>query len=177
MIKAFCWPWSLFPSCRWHRIGISVHKKQVSLVLDCKKRAQRPLDRSEHSIIDTNGIVVFGTRILDEEVFEVSPSNISRYLPSESGGFSRLLMMCLKQAVFGWMNDLNISDWRENVNSITCIGKKYQVFQGAGEGSEYTVFSQETNVPLAFLADFQFIPEVSHFSIHLQFYDPCYTAV
>ncbi|XP_063810895.1 collagen alpha-1(V) chain-like, partial [Pseudophryne corroboree] len=55
---------------KWHRIAISVHKKQVTLVLDCKKRAQKALERSDHSIIDTNGIIVFGTRILDEEVFE-----------------------------------------------------------------------------------------------------------
>ena len=59
----------LFP--RWHRIAISVHKKNITLILDCKKKITKFLDRSDHPIIDVNGIIVFGTRILDEEVFEV----------------------------------------------------------------------------------------------------------
>lgn len=58
--------------CRWHRIALSVHKKNVTLILDCKKKATKFLNRSNHPIIDVNGIIVFGTRILDEEVFEVS---------------------------------------------------------------------------------------------------------
>ncbi|XP_076727561.1 collagen alpha-1(XI) chain-like [Callospermophilus lateralis] len=40
------------------------------MIVDCKKKTTKPLDRSERSIVDTNGITVFGTRILDEEVFE-----------------------------------------------------------------------------------------------------------
>lgn len=57
--------------CRWHRIALSIHKKNVTLILDCKKKTTKPLDRSDHPVIDVNGIIVFGTRILDEEVFEV----------------------------------------------------------------------------------------------------------
>nr|XP_023397915.1 collagen alpha-1(V) chain [Loxodonta africana] len=55
---------------KWHRVALSIHKKNVTLVLDCKKRTTKFLDRSDHPIIDVNGIIVFGTRILDEEVFE-----------------------------------------------------------------------------------------------------------
>uniref|UniRef100_A0A8C1PHT4 Procollagen, type V, alpha 1 n=1 Tax=Cyprinus carpio TaxID=7962 RepID=A0A8C1PHT4_CYPCA len=55
---------------KWHRVAISVHKQSITLVLDCKKKVTRTLSRSPHPIIDTKGIVVFGTRILDEEVFE-----------------------------------------------------------------------------------------------------------
>ncbi|ELK07334.1 Collagen alpha-1(V) chain [Pteropus alecto] len=55
---------------KWHRIALSIHKKNVTLVLDCKKKATKFLGRSDHPIIDVNGIIVFGTRILDEEVFE-----------------------------------------------------------------------------------------------------------
>ncbi|EPY74922.1 hypothetical protein CB1_001859001, partial [Camelus ferus] len=40
------------------------------MIVDCKKKTTKPLDRSERAIVDTNGITVFGTRILDEEVFE-----------------------------------------------------------------------------------------------------------
>ncbi|XP_028360015.2 collagen alpha-1(V) chain-like, partial [Phyllostomus discolor] len=55
---------------KWHRVALSVHRKNVTLILDCRKRVTQRLDRSDHPIIDTNGIVVFGTRILDEDVFE-----------------------------------------------------------------------------------------------------------
>lgn len=56
---------------RWHRVAISVHKQTITLILDCKKKTTQKLLRSPSPIIDTKGIVVFGTRILDEEVFEV----------------------------------------------------------------------------------------------------------
>lgn len=52
-----------------------MQKKNVTLILDCKKKITKFLDRSDHPIIDVNGIIVFGTRILDEEVFEVSQDN------------------------------------------------------------------------------------------------------
>ncbi|KTF92605.1 hypothetical protein cypCar_00032929, partial [Cyprinus carpio] len=55
---------------KWHRVGISVEKKTVTIVVDCKKKLTKTLDRSDHAGIDTNGITVFGTRILDEEAFE-----------------------------------------------------------------------------------------------------------
>lgn len=52
-------------------MAISVHKQTITLILDCKKKTTQKLLRSPSPIIDTKGIVVFGTRILDEEVFEV----------------------------------------------------------------------------------------------------------
>lgn len=52
-----------------------MQKKNVTLILDCKKKITKFLDRSDHPIIDVNGIIVFGTRILDEEVFEVGHDN------------------------------------------------------------------------------------------------------
>uniref|UniRef100_A0A8C8R8A2 Thrombospondin-like N-terminal domain-containing protein n=1 Tax=Pelusios castaneus TaxID=367368 RepID=A0A8C8R8A2_9SAUR len=55
---------------KWHRVAISVEKKTVTMIVDCKKKTTKPLDRSDRAIVDTNGITVFGTRILDEEVFE-----------------------------------------------------------------------------------------------------------
>uniref|UniRef100_A0A8C5AW73 Fibrillar collagen NC1 domain-containing protein n=1 Tax=Gadus morhua TaxID=8049 RepID=A0A8C5AW73_GADMO len=55
---------------KWHRVAISVHKQTITLILDCKKKTTQRLQRSAHPIVDTKGIVVFGTRILDEEVFE-----------------------------------------------------------------------------------------------------------
>lgn len=58
--------------CRWYRIVFSVYKKNVILILDCKKKIIKFLDRSDYFMIDVNGIIVFGIRILDEEVFEVS---------------------------------------------------------------------------------------------------------
>ncbi|XP_078061079.1 collagen alpha-1(V) chain-like, partial [Mustelus asterias] len=55
---------------KWHRVAISVHNKTVTMILDCKKKFTKSLNRSKRPEIDTNGIVVFGTRILDEDVFE-----------------------------------------------------------------------------------------------------------
>uniref|UniRef100_A0A3Q2SPQ3 Laminin G domain-containing protein n=1 Tax=Fundulus heteroclitus TaxID=8078 RepID=A0A3Q2SPQ3_FUNHE len=55
---------------KWHRVAISVHKQTITLILDCKKKTSQKLLRSPHPVIDTKGIIVFGTRILDEEVFE-----------------------------------------------------------------------------------------------------------
>lgn len=56
---------------RWHRVALSVDKKSVTIIMDCKKKVTRPLRRSNRAVINTEGITVFGTRILDEEVFEV----------------------------------------------------------------------------------------------------------
>lgn len=56
---------------RWHRVAISVEKKSVTMIIDCNKKTTKPLERSDKTVVDTNGITVFGTRILDEEVFEV----------------------------------------------------------------------------------------------------------
>lgn len=62
---------SFFLFSRWHRIALSVSKKNVTLLLDCKKKMTRPLPRSSNAEVDTNGITVFGARLLDEEVFQV----------------------------------------------------------------------------------------------------------
>uniref|UniRef100_A0A4W4G7F6 Laminin G domain-containing protein n=1 Tax=Electrophorus electricus TaxID=8005 RepID=A0A4W4G7F6_ELEEL len=55
---------------KWHRVAISVEKKTVTMIIDCKKKVSKPLSRSNNAVINTDGITVFGTRILDEEVFE-----------------------------------------------------------------------------------------------------------
>lgn len=52
-------------------MAISVEKKSITMIIDCKKKISKPLDRSNKAVISTEGITVFGTRILDEEVFEV----------------------------------------------------------------------------------------------------------
>uniref|UniRef100_A0A3Q2GLF4 Thrombospondin-like N-terminal domain-containing protein n=1 Tax=Cyprinodon variegatus TaxID=28743 RepID=A0A3Q2GLF4_CYPVA len=57
---------------KWHRVAISVEKKSVTIFVDCKKKVTKPLKRSDQAVINTEGITVFGTRILDDEVFEVS---------------------------------------------------------------------------------------------------------
>ncbi|XP_043551064.1 collagen alpha-1(V) chain-like [Chiloscyllium plagiosum] len=57
---------------KWHRLAISVEGKNVTLIIDCSQQISEHLARSDNPEISTNGITVFGTRILDEEVFEVS---------------------------------------------------------------------------------------------------------
>uniref|UniRef100_A0A8C6PVU5 Collagen, type XI, alpha 1a n=1 Tax=Nothobranchius furzeri TaxID=105023 RepID=A0A8C6PVU5_NOTFU len=55
---------------KWHRVAISVEKKTVTIIVDCKKNITKPLLRSERASISATGITVFGTRILDKEVFQ-----------------------------------------------------------------------------------------------------------
>lgn len=57
---------------RWHRVAVAVKGQSVTLIVDCKKRVTRPLPRSARPLLDTHGVIIFGARILDEEVFEVS---------------------------------------------------------------------------------------------------------
>uniref|UniRef100_A0A671QSJ9 Collagen alpha-1(XI) chain-like n=1 Tax=Sinocyclocheilus anshuiensis TaxID=1608454 RepID=A0A671QSJ9_9TELE len=55
---------------KWHRIAYSVEGKSVTLYLDCKKEQTLELMRGDSPAVSTDGVVVFGTRLLDEEVFE-----------------------------------------------------------------------------------------------------------
>uniref|UniRef100_A0A3B4ATU4 Thrombospondin-like N-terminal domain-containing protein n=1 Tax=Periophthalmus magnuspinnatus TaxID=409849 RepID=A0A3B4ATU4_9GOBI len=48
--------------------SINLADGNVTMIVDCKKKVTRPLSRSDQAVINTEGITVFGTRILDEEV-------------------------------------------------------------------------------------------------------------
>uniref|UniRef100_A0A3B3Y5H9 Thrombospondin-like N-terminal domain-containing protein n=1 Tax=Poecilia mexicana TaxID=48701 RepID=A0A3B3Y5H9_9TELE len=56
---------------KWRRVAISVEKKTVTIIVDCMRKITKPLLRSDQGSISTSGITVFGTRILDEDVFQV----------------------------------------------------------------------------------------------------------
>lgn len=43
----------------------------MTMIVDCKKKISKALHRSDHAIISTDGIAVFGTRILDDNIYEV----------------------------------------------------------------------------------------------------------
>ena len=45
--------------------------KSVTLYLDCEKVQTLELLRGDNPLVSTEGVIVFGTRLLDEEVFEV----------------------------------------------------------------------------------------------------------
>uniref|UniRef100_A0A8C6FYP3 Collagen type XI alpha 2 chain n=1 Tax=Moschus moschiferus TaxID=68415 RepID=A0A8C6FYP3_MOSMO len=55
---------------KWHRVAVAVKGQSVTLIIDCKKRVTRPLPRSARPVLDTRGVIIFGARVLDEEVFE-----------------------------------------------------------------------------------------------------------
>lgn len=57
-------------------MAISVEKKTVTIIVDCTRKITKPLLRSDQGSISTNGITVFGTRILDEDVFQVKLSEV-----------------------------------------------------------------------------------------------------
>ncbi|KAK1785541.1 hypothetical protein P4O66_018899, partial [Electrophorus voltai] len=56
---------------KWHRIAYSVQGKSVTLYLDCRWVQTLELQRGDGAVVSTDGVTVFGTRLLDEEVFEV----------------------------------------------------------------------------------------------------------
>lgn len=65
-------PKLLILSCfSWHRIAYSVFNKTVTLYLDCQMVQTLDLLRGDNAVVSTEGVIVFGTRLLDEEVFEV----------------------------------------------------------------------------------------------------------
>uniref|UniRef100_A0A3P8Y4V9 Fibrillar collagen NC1 domain-containing protein n=1 Tax=Esox lucius TaxID=8010 RepID=A0A3P8Y4V9_ESOLU len=55
---------------KWHRIAYSVEGQFVTLYLDCKKVESLELQRGHDPEVSTDGVTVFGTRLLDDEVFE-----------------------------------------------------------------------------------------------------------
>lgn len=59
-------------SARWHRVAYSVEGQLVTLYLDCVKLDTLNLLRGFAPQVSTEGVTVFGTRLLDEGVFEVS---------------------------------------------------------------------------------------------------------
>lgn len=59
------------PPCRWHRVAYSVHGKSVTLFLDCQEVATVDLRRGDDADVSTDGVTVFGRRLLDRAVFEV----------------------------------------------------------------------------------------------------------
>ena len=61
----------LFLCVRWHRIAYSVQGKTVTLYVDCEKVETLDLLRGDAAVLSTEGVTVFGTRLMDEEVFEV----------------------------------------------------------------------------------------------------------
>lgn len=56
---------------RWHRVAYSVEGQLVTLYLDCVRLDTLDLLRGFDPQVSTEGVTVFGTRLLDEGVFEV----------------------------------------------------------------------------------------------------------
>uniref|UniRef100_A0A3B4AQJ5 Thrombospondin-like N-terminal domain-containing protein n=1 Tax=Periophthalmus magnuspinnatus TaxID=409849 RepID=A0A3B4AQJ5_9GOBI len=56
---------------KWHRVAYSVEGQSVTLYLDCVKVETLELLRGPDPHVSTEGVSVFGTRLLDEAVFEV----------------------------------------------------------------------------------------------------------
>lgn len=56
-------------SFRWHRIGVTVKGDSITLVLDCVHQVTRKFDRGLESIISTNGLILSGRQLNEEEEF------------------------------------------------------------------------------------------------------------
>lgn len=55
-------------------MALAVEGTNVSLLVDCHLLATLPLERGPRPLVSTEGVTIFGARLLDEEVFEVGPS-------------------------------------------------------------------------------------------------------
>uniref|UniRef100_A0A3P8SWG0 Thrombospondin-like N-terminal domain-containing protein n=1 Tax=Amphiprion percula TaxID=161767 RepID=A0A3P8SWG0_AMPPE len=55
---------------KWHRVAYSVEGQSVTLYLDCEKVDTLDLLRGHDPQVSIQGVTVFGTRLLDEDVFE-----------------------------------------------------------------------------------------------------------
>uniref|UniRef100_A0A8C6T1W2 Collagen, type XI, alpha 1a n=1 Tax=Neogobius melanostomus TaxID=47308 RepID=A0A8C6T1W2_9GOBI len=51
---------------KWHRVAISVDKKTVTIIVDCKTKISKPLLRSDQGTINADGETFFGTKNQDE---------------------------------------------------------------------------------------------------------------
>ncbi|XP_069739085.1 collagen alpha-1(XI) chain-like, partial [Phaenicophaeus curvirostris] len=80
---------------RWHRVALSVRGRWATLLVDCEERGTRPLPRGPRPHVDTRGITLLGTRILDEEVFQ--------------GDIQQLLVSSDPQAAFDFCQRLGAS--------------------------------------------------------------------
>lgn len=58
-----------FSDNSWHRIGLSVKGRMATLILDCNQQISRYFPRSLNYSIPTNGFIVMGSQIGDEEQF------------------------------------------------------------------------------------------------------------
>uniref|UniRef100_A0A3B4BK60 Thrombospondin-like N-terminal domain-containing protein n=1 Tax=Periophthalmus magnuspinnatus TaxID=409849 RepID=A0A3B4BK60_9GOBI len=65
---------------KWHRVAVSVDKKTVTVIVDCKTKITKPLPRSDQGTISTDGETTFGTKNEDEgfEVKQRYKQNIYR---------------------------------------------------------------------------------------------------
>uniref|UniRef100_A0A8C5EZ07 Thrombospondin-like N-terminal domain-containing protein n=1 Tax=Gopherus evgoodei TaxID=1825980 RepID=A0A8C5EZ07_9SAUR len=61
---------------KWHRVALSVEGTNVSLLVDCQAPLTLPLERGPRPVVSTAGITLLGTRLLDEEVFQVGPPGL-----------------------------------------------------------------------------------------------------
>lgn len=97
---------SLCVHFRWHRVAISVERQTVTIIVDCKKKISKPLLRSERPSIYTNGITVFGTRILDEEVFQVGKAGLCDFGASATAHVSTFFAADSSLLAFAqfWLN-------------------------------------------------------------------------
>lgn len=58
-------------SFRWHRIGVTAKGDSITLVLDCVHQITRKFDRSVDSKISTNGLILSGRQLNEDEEFFV----------------------------------------------------------------------------------------------------------
>eukprot|EP00063_Salmo_salar_P062407 XP_014037242.1 PREDICTED: collagen alpha-1(XI) chain-like isoform X2 [Salmo salar] len=109
---------------KWHRVAISVEKKTVTIIVDCKQKITKPLLRSDRAAINTNGITVFGTRILDEDVFQ--------------GDIQQLLIVADPKAAYDYCEHYSPDCETPHGHSLQAQQPEDQLNNVDGEYTDYT---------------------------------------
>ena len=56
---------------RWHRLGISIKGNSATAILNCKQQDTKEIKRNKADL-KTDGIILFGQEIDDDDYFDVS---------------------------------------------------------------------------------------------------------
>lgn len=86
----------------WHRIGVSVKGTAATLVVDCTKQVTRRVERSRGSTISTNGLILTGAQMTNDQGFFAGDVQLMAIVNSPEAGYevcTRYATPCVQQGV------------------------------------------------------------------------------
>lgn len=86
----------------WHRIGVSVKGTVATLVVDCTKQVTRRLERSPGSTIPTNGLILTGAQMTNDQGFFAGDVQLMAIVNRPEAGYevcTRYATPCVQHGV------------------------------------------------------------------------------